>query len=305
MEPKLYLDIIRNICKYVNIRSFINLLSISKQFVSFRNDDLFTYLLQDRFPDLRLITYGLKISSYKLYKELHQFSAKLTGNYSTISLNELYNIFIKAIELNSLELLIFSTSNNIIPTSKYHRYLKILLRSDKIPLYWIISKKLNNYNSHTIKMIEELIKAKVEIPGYLGGVTDDSTIIEKLILDPTILRLFKVQLIFNYDFQILKRVSNLEVLKYYLQGLNSTFSCDTFLIQSSNREKVELILKSDWLIINNMELVVSHLINLRDYPTIEYLFSNKVEKISIPLINKMKRRKCQFLSTSLRAYDLK
>jgi hypothetical protein len=204
----------------------------------------------------------------------------------------MYDIFTRSIEVNSKELLVFVLSRDIIPVSKYHKYIKILVGTARPELFSILINKISDKFNYNIQMVIACLKNCVKVTNLLD-VLDDGSIILKLINNEKLLDLLKIQIGFNFNLVILKQIKSLKLFTYYIDNIINDFSCDTYLIKLKDHNKLNILFKSNKLKINNIEMISYHLLNLSYYDILNSLILIKVDTISDLLLSKIKKRKLE------------
>ena len=289
-------DVVYQILSYLDPDDIIIIIELFNDNQFIECDYIFKLLLQNQVTDMKLIDFGIRINMYKLWKELYGFGI-FTSNYHQIPLVKIYEIFLRAISINSIELLIFALSRRCIPTSKYKLYLKKLIKSNNVRLFNILVTCIDNSNSYKIEMLlecwDKMTLESIRTSEIIDD--DDGTVIRYLMVNNiSKLNLSSYQIRFKFDLDLLGKIDNTELFSYYVNGFStlSKFSCDNLILKLKDEFKLRVLIESQSIVIKQMERIILHLLNLKYFHLVEYLVINRTKTISRLLLNKIKVRSC-------------
>lgn len=280
----LYPDILIYICIHLDKRSTLLFLATCKIFYTLRNDDsFFKGMLLSKLIDMKLIYYNRPVNYANLWRVL---PSECLSKYSGISLNKMYTLYNRSLELGSPDLLIFSISKGIIPQHKYSRGLDQLIRNFDIDLFNILIQNIEKKDYWYIKMIIEHLKYNLKF--QVKYTVHD----EKCDLIKYLIKFDKLYLIEDLDISYISRddylneINDLKLFRYYVTRLKGSFGSLRNLKNSNKiliwyQERLEEIVS---------DKIISHLISsseISDGDLIALFEKRKITEVSVQILKRI------------------
>ena len=277
-----------NLDTFIVVSKYLDKLTIANmvQIFNIDTEEFYRGLILNKVSGFKTIPgYNVDFSFKRLWQKLDE--------QVIISLNSIYDYYIKSLYDNSVELLIFTLSTNMIPYQKYILGIKILTKLNNVDLFCILIEHIERKDSFIIDFIikYKTYNEKLQYVINNNNLIDYQNILIKHYIKNKNNPIYSY-IKFIFDQVVCDSIKDVELLKWYIDNIHNfdPNNFDTYLsryiVNSNFIEGTKVLLYT--LKVKNVEKILTKLIMKEYYHLFENLLElYKISKVSTSFLKEI------------------